>query len=243
MFSEIIPKTLGVVYASRLAPFTAYTITAMIYLSYPLVIVFQLLSRMLGQGHGHALTREEFAVIAELGQTEGALHEKEYRIIRNLLRLRHMRVRDVLTPRTVVFMLQRDLTVQQVLEQHGPLRFARIPVYGESLDDVVGVVLRHALNEALRDGRGASTLAELATPIHAVPEDAPLDRVLDEFVNHRGQLFLAVDEHGGTAGIITLEDAIETLLGAEIVDETDQVVDMRKLAGRMFQDKLSGRRF
>ena len=243
VISEIIPKTLGVVYAGPFAPFTAYTITGMIYMTYPLVIVFQRLSGMLGKRHGQKLTREEFAVIAELGQTEGALHEKEYRIIRNLLRMRKVRVRDVMTPRTVAFMLQKDMTVRQVLDEHGSLQFARIPVFGDGPDDIVGVVLRHELSVVLRDGRGDCKLAEIATPVHAVPEDAPLDTVLDEFVKRRGQLFLAVDEHGGTAGIVTLEDTIETLLGAEIVDETDEVTDMRELAGQLFQDKLRGRRF
>ena len=243
VFSEIIPKTLGVVYAGQLAPVTAYTITGMIYLTYPLVVVFQALSRLLGRGHAQKFTREEFALIAELGQTEGALHEKEYRIIRNLLRLRKVRVRDVMTPRTVAFMLPKAQTVRQVLEEYRPLRFARIPVYGKGPDDVAGLVLRHALTLAAREGRGESTLAELAGPIHAVPESAQLDQVLDEFVRRREHLFLAVDDHGGTAGIVTLEDAIETLLGAEIVDETDPVVDMRELAGRLFQGKLRGRRF
>lgn len=243
VISEIIPKTLGVLYAGRLAPFTAYTITGMIYLSYPLVILFQRLSRMLGRRHDQKLSREEFALIAEIGQTEGALQENEYRVIRNLLRLRKIRVSDVMTPRTVAFMLQKDMTVRQVLDEHGTLRFARIPVYGDGPDDIVGVVLRHELSAALRDGRAETRLEEIAGPIHAVPEDAPLDVVLDEFVKRRGQLFLAVDQHGGTAGIITLEDAIETLLGKEIVDETDEVTDMRELAGRLFQNKLGGRRF
>jgi CBS domain containing-hemolysin-like protein len=242
VFSEIIPKTLGVVYASRLAPFTAYAITAMIYLSYPLVVVFQALSRALGQRHKQKLSREEFALIAELGQTEGALHEKEYRIIRNLLRLGRIRVRDVMTPRTVAFMLQKDLTVRQAIDEHGPLQFARVPIYADGPDDVTGIVLRHTMYAAFRDGREARTLEEIAGPIHVVPEQAPLDGVLDQFVRRRGQLFLVVDEHGGTAGIITLEDTIETLLGTEIVDETDRIADMRELAGRLFQDKLRGRR-
>jgi len=243
VFSEIIPKTLGVVYAGRLAPFTAYAITGMIYLSYPLVIVFQALSRRLGRGEEQKLTREEFAVIAEVGQTEGALHEREYRVIRNLLRLRNVPVSDVMTPRTVVFMLHKEKTVQQALEKHGPLRFARIPVFGDGPDDIAGLVLRHTLSETLREGNGDWAVSRIATPIHAVPETASLDHVLNEFIRQKGQLFLAVDEHGGTAGIITLEDAIETLLGTEIVDETDAVADMRKLAGRLFRNKLRGRRF
>ena len=182
-------------------------------------------------------------MIAELGQTEGALRGEEYRVIRNLLRMRRIRVRDVMTPRTVAFMLQKDLTVREVLDREGTMSFARIPILGDGPDDVVGVVLRHELHVAFREGRGESRLEEIAGPIHAVPENAPLDSVLDEFVKRRGHLFLAVDEHGGTAGLITLEDTIETLLGKEIMDETDEVADMRELAGRLFQDKLGGRRF
>ncbi len=243
VFSEIIPKTLGVIHADRLAPFTAYTVTGMIYLSYPLVIVFQRLSRLLGQRHDQKITREEFAVIAELGQTEGALHEKEYRIIHNLLRMRTVPVSDVMTPRTVVLMLQKDRTIEDVLHNHGPLQFARLPVYGDGPDDIIGLVLRHELGAAFRAGRRGEPLTSVLHPIRAVPETSKMDRVLDEFVASRDHLFLAIDEHGGTAGIVTLEDAIETLLGAEIVDETDRVADMRQLAGRLFQDKLRGRRF
>ncbi len=243
IFSEIIPKTLGVVYAGKLASFTAYTITVMIYLSYPLVVAFQALSNLLGRKHEQKITREEFALLAELGQTEGALHKKEHHIIQNLLRLRKTRVRDVMTPRTVVLMLHKDMTAQQALDQHAPLQFARIPVYDDGPDDVIGIVLRFEIGVAVREGRDNSTMEQLAGPIHAVPEHAALDDVLDEFIHRRGQLFLAVDEHGGMAGIITLEDVIETLLGTEIVDETDEVVDMRKLAGRLFQNKLRGRRF
>jgi CBS domain containing-hemolysin-like protein len=242
VFSEIIPKTLGVVYAHELAVFTAYATRGMIILSYPLVILFQALSRWLSGRRASRLTREEFALIAELGHTEGALAEKEYRVIHNLLRLRHLRVSDVMTPRTVVFMLPRDLTLRQVIEQHPSLRFARIPVYGDGPDDITGVVLRHAVHEQHRAGQIDQTLGDIAQPIHAVPASASLDRILDEFVRRRGQMFLAIDEHGGTAGIITLEDAIETLLGTEIVDETDQVVDMRQLAGWLFRGKLGGRR-
>ncbi|MCK4342330.1 MAG: HlyC/CorC family transporter [Phycisphaerae bacterium] len=243
VFSEIIPKTLGVAYAGRLAAFTAYAVQGMIILTYPLVQVFQALSRIIGGGAEQRLTREEFALIAELGQTEGALHEKEYRIIKNLLRLKRVRVKDVMTPRTVVFMLPREMTVRAAVAEHGPLRFARMPIYDTGPDDPVGVVLRHVIDESYRNGELERSLAEIAQPLHAVPETASVGDVLSEFIRRREQLFLAVDEHGGTAGIITLEDAIETLLGVEIVDETDAVVDMRQLAGALFRGKLRGRRF
>lgn len=243
VFSEIIPKTVGVVYAGPLAPFTAYTVSGMIVLTYPLVIAFQAVSRAIAGGHEPRLTREEFALMAEIGQTEGALHEEEYNVIHNLLGLRRVRVHQVMTPRTVSFMLPESATVAAVMDEHGPLRFARIPVYGKDKDDPTGFVLRHTVYEAYRSGEGAKKLAEIKLPLHAVPETATVHSILNQFVARSEQMFLVVDEHGGTAGLVTLEDAIETLLGKEIVDETDSVTDMRKLAGALFRGKLRGRRF
>lgn len=243
VLSEIIPKTLGVVYRDRLAVFTAYCVHIMTLLSYPLVVALQAISRMLSGTHEARLTREEFALIAEVGQVEGALHEGEYRVIHNLLRLKRIRVSEIMTPRTVVFMLQQDMTVRQALDEFGPLQFARIPLYGRDHDDVTGFVLRHDLHEAAREGHEEDPVSKFVQPIHAVPEAASIERVLAEFIARREQIFLAVEEHGGTAGIVTLEDAIETLLGEEIVDETDVVTDMRDLAGRLFESKLRGRRF
>ncbi len=243
VFSEIIPKTVGVVYVARLAPFTAYAVTGMVYLTYPLVIVFQALSSAIARGRTPRMTREEFALIAELGQTEGAIFEQEYRVIHNLLRLRHTKVHEVMTPRTVVFMLPKTMTCEAALREHGSLRFARIPIFAEDKDDAEHYVLRHNVYEATREGRGEQTLDALAAPLHAVPETASVATVLHEFFTRREQIFLVVDEHGGVAGIVTLEDAIETLLGEEIVDETDAVADMRKLAGALFRSKLRGRRF
>ncbi|MFQ5425062.1 MAG: hemolysin family protein [Phycisphaerae bacterium] len=236
VLSEIIPKTVGAVYAPQLAAFTAYTVRGMIVLTYPLVVVFQGLSRALAGSCGpHRVTREELTLIAELGQAEGALDEKEYRVIRNILRLNTIHVGEVMTPRNVVSMLQADLTCQQAAEQAEALRFSRTPVFGDSPDDVVGVVFRHEVHEAVREGRGARTLKQIAHPIHAVPETASVAHVMDEFVERREHLFHVVDEYGGTAGIVTLEDSIETLLGEEIMDETDAVADMRQLAVRLYR--------
>ena len=187
------------------------------------------------------MTREEFAILAELGQSEGALQEEETRVIRNLLRLRKIAVDEIMTPRTVTFMLPKDMAVADVLETHGPLRFARIPVFEANKDEPVGFVLRHAIYRARGDGQGDQPLSELTLPIHAVPESATVSGVLHEFIDRHDHIFLVIDEHGGTAGIVTLEDAIETLLGQEIVDETDAVTDMRTLAGALYRKKLAAR--
>lgn len=241
--SEIIPKTLGAAHAGSLAPFTAYCVKGMILFTYPLVVVFQALSRVLsGKSGPSVLTREDLALLAELGQQEGALDEKEYRVLRNLLRLNKIRVSEVMTPRNVALMLPKEMTVADAVEKHGPLRFSRTPIYDGGPDHPVGIALRPRIYEALREGGGGRTLGEIAQPIHAVPEVATVGDVLNEFVKRREQLFLVVDEYGGTAGLVTLEDAIETLLGEEIVDETDFVVDMRQLGAKLLHTRLRGRK-
>lgn len=238
VLSEIIPKTIGAVYAGRLATVTAYLVQGMIIISYPIVVALQALARVLSGHKQGGLTREEVALIAELGTEEGAIHHKEYRIIHNLLHLNRIRVHEIMTPRTVASMLSQDMTVRELVEQAGPLRFARTPIFADGPDQLVGLVLRHEVYEAHQAGEGEKRLADLAHDIHAVPETASVRRVLNEFVIRRAHMFQVVDEYGGTAGIVTLEDAIETLLGEEIIDETDTVADMRQLAERMLWTKM-----
>ena len=243
VFSEIIPKTVGAMYASRLAVVNTYIIQGMIVLAYPLVIVFKALSRLLAaRAEKQGMTREEMALLAELGQAEGVIQESEYRIIRNLLHLNRIKVSKIMTPRSVAMMLNKDKTCQEVVDEFGPLRFSRIPVCGEGPDDVVGLVLRPAIYEAVRDGDGGRSIGEMTQPVHAVPEMTSVRAALDAFIQRREHLFIVVDEHGGTDGLVTLEDAIETLLGVEIVDETDMVADMRELASQLFRARLHDRR-
>lgn len=239
VFSEIIPKTLGAVYANPLAGFTAYTVQGMIWTAWPLVVVLEALSKRLRGAHPAVITREEIAVVADLGMQTGALHERESGVIRNLLQLASIRVEDVMTPRPVVFVLGKDTTVGEFLEKHESVPFSRILIQGESIDEIVGVVLQRDLHQAGREGRQSARLEIYAKPIHAVPMTASVAAALEQFISRQEHIFLAVDEYGGTAGIITLEDVIETLLGVEIVDETDSVEDMRKLARERAQRRRS----
>lgn len=238
IFSEIIPKTLGAVNAKRLAAFTAYTVHGMIVMLYPVVAACNWISKILaGQNQQVPLiSREEMHSIAQLAHEEGAIDQNEARILRNLIALREATVEQVMTPRTVMFTMPGSQTVAQALNGEPP-RFARVPIIGDSIDDIKGLVHRHDLYNARQEGRTAATLAEIARPPHVVPESAKLARVLEQFIERREHLFLVVDEYGATVGIVTLEDVLETLLGVEIMDETDSVEDMQKLARQLLNTK------
>jgi len=234
IFSEIIPKTLGVVHAKALASFVAWTIPGMVLILRPLVAVCDWISKLLSRS-SHAvrkISRDEVRSLIRLASEEGAIDRKEAHVIRNLIALRETTVDQVMTPRTVVFALRADQTVSEVTQGEPP-RFARIPIVGASLDKAKGLVHRRQLFIALSEGRPEATMEELARPLHAVPELGKLSAVLEEFIQRREQLFLVVDEYGGSAGIVTLEDVLEALLGVEIVDETDPVEDMRQLARQL----------
>jgi CBS domain containing-hemolysin-like protein len=231
IFSEIIPKTLGAVYHKALAGPTAIIINWLIFITYPFVFLSEFLGRLFRSGRGDSkVTREEMIAMAEMGEEEGTLHEQESEIIENLMKLREVTAEAVLTPRSVVFALNKDQTVREVMEKHSPIEFSRIPIYDESLDHIIGFVHRYDLVRKQAEDKFDNIMDELMEPIHTVQETDSVAAILDDFVRRRQQIFIVTDEFGTTTGIITLEDAIETLLGVEIVDEHDSVVDMRKFA-------------
>jgi len=229
--SEIIPKTLGTVYWKRIAPVAVYLLKGLIIITFPIVVILEAISRVIARkGHQPKITREEIMVLAEIGESEGILLEKEARIMKNLFLLNEIRTEDILTPRSVILAFQKDQTVREIINGHRAIPFSRIPVFGEGLDDIIGILHRKQLLEAYYHRGEKEKLEKMVSPIFAVPESKSIADLLDEFISRREHIFLVIDEYGGTAGIVTLEDAIETLLGVEIVDEFDSVDDMRALA-------------
>jgi len=234
VLSEIIPKTLGTVYAKPLAGFTARTTHALILMLWPIVRALEWLNRLIGgRCHQAKLSRAEVQSIMHLGEEEGVLTQSESRVMRNLLALRDIEVREIMTPRKVVASVGQDQTVAQVVEDGEPILFARMPVHGGDLDQTVGLVTRYDIHHAHRHGKLDVPIRELMRPIHVIPEHASVGNAIDQFLEQDSQLFQVIDEYGGTAGVVTLEDAIETLLGVEIVDETDTVIDMQQLAKQL----------
>ena len=242
IFSEIIPKTLGTVYWRPLAGPAVYMIRGLIYLTYPFVFLSNYFSKIFAsENHQQKVSRQEVVAMAEMGEDEGSIREKESDIIENLLNLNDVVAEDVMTPRSVVFALQKDSTVGDVVEEHTPIAFSRIPIFDKDMDDILGFIHRYDLVNKQAEDQFHIKMKDILEPIHTVKQEDSIASILDEFVRRRQQIFIVIDEFGTTTGLITLEDAIETLLGVEIVDEHDSVVDMRKLATEKFRRKRGKR--
>ena len=231
-FSEIIPKTLGANYTKSLVGFTAYMIRGLIFIVFPMVIVGEKLSQLFKkvESDGSKASREELIAMAELSEDEGAIDSQEGDIIENLMKLDNITAEEVMTPRSVIFALSKNDTVGEVVDKYTPLIFSRIPIYENTLDQIIGFVHRYDLVNKQAEDKFHVKMDSLMESVHTISDKDSVSNILDQFVKRRQQIFIVADEFGTTTGLITLEDAIETLLGVEIVDEHDSVVDMRKLA-------------
>ena len=183
------------------------------------------------------VSREEISAMAEIGEDEGSIDEHESDIIDNLFRLKEMNVDEILTPRSVIFALEDNQTVGQVMDEHEDINFSRIPIFHENIDEIIGIVYKDTLLETMADDYFEKTMAEIADHVDWVYEEQTVEEVLNKFTKTRSHMFIVKDEFGGTTGIVTLEDCIETLLGVEIMDESDEVADMRELAKIQLRQK------
>jgi CBS domain containing-hemolysin-like protein len=237
--SEIVPKIIGATYWKQLWILATYVIQGLILLLLPLVWMSEYVGKMFNRPDIASVTREEMLATAEIGVEEGTLHKKESAIIKNLLMLNSMFVSDIMTPRSVMFALEAEETVEEVANKYKPLRFSRIPVFESNLDNIIGLTHRYKILEALSSDKHNTTMKEITLPINSVPERMTVAGLIDLFIKRKEHLALAVDEYGIVTGLVTLEDAIETLLGVEIVDEFDNITDMRQYALEQWQIRKS----
>lgn len=236
ILSEIIPKTLGASYWRRLAPPVARVLPALTWMVWPLVVLSLWLEGFISRrGEADTVSREEIAAMAEEGRRVGVVREAESRILERLFLFGELRVHDVMTPRTVVFTLPAQATLEDVLEGHEVLPFSRIPLYRSEPGETEGYVLKDELLRTAASGEGNTRLEELRRDFLVVPEHLALPDVFERMVEEGELISLVVDEHGSMEGIVTMEDVIETILGHEIVDEADSVEDMRELARRRWR--------
>lgn len=242
LFSEVIPKTIGVVYSRPIARFIAYPLLWLTWTFTPLIALCRIGTRIVSKDRAdHIVTGEEVMSLTRLSHRSGGIEIEEARVIENILSLKEKTANEVMTPRTVVFSLSDKLTVSEANEEAGIWPHSRVPVYADDFEDIVGIVMRSDVLRALAEGRGHVTLSDLMQDVHFVAEATTLDRTLEMFLERRKHLSVVIDEYGGLSGVLTLEDILEEILGREIVDESDEVADMRELARRRRQELMRER--
>ncbi|WP_372755826.1 CNNM domain-containing protein [Labilibaculum sp.] len=230
-FSEIIPKTIGARYWRELAMNSGMIINAMVYVSYPLVILTGYITKLFSSKNtSMQVSREELSAMAHIGTKEGSLEENENRIIQNLIRLKTISVSAIMTPRVVVSMADEQMSIHDFLTQKEYLYYSRIPVYAEQTDNITGYVFRQSVFDELTEDQKKLKLKDIKRDIIVVPKFQTLLITWETLLERKEQIALVVDEYGGMDGIVSMEDILETLLGLEIVDEVDRVVDMQQYA-------------
>ena len=239
ILSEIIPKSIGAAYWRSLAPVISPSVNVLEILMYPFVILSEKFSKCFSTGEKvSTFHHEEFKAMAELGSEEGKLEAKESRIVRNLFRLRDLTVRDIMTPRPVVFSLPANMKVEDVMDKYLSLPFSRIPIHEENDDNIIGFVLKNDIFYEQATAGGTKTLKAMRRELHAVNDWKPLSELLEFLLDHRQHIVMVTNEFGAFDGLVTLEDTVETLLGMEIVDEADVNVDMRRLAREKWRKRI-----
>jgi len=231
LLAEIIPKTLGAIYWRSLSGFISVVLPPMILVAFPLVRISEAITGFIRRRRGiEKLSREEFSALARIGGEQGVFDESEMRILRNLFHFGSLRTSDIMTPRTVVFSLEENTTVDDAMRNRGSMTFSRIPIWSGTPDHVTGYILKDQL--LLRAARH-----ELDVPMRAfarealmVPDTVALPSLFEKLLDSREHIAVVVDEYGGVDGVVTMEDVLETLIGLEIVDEMDSVRDMRAMA-------------
>lgn len=229
--SEIIPKTIGAVYWKALSPVAAYVIHFFIWITYPIIILTLFVTNRISRGvDTTSLTKEELIQSTLHSEDEGLLKEQESDVIENILLLDKIKIKDILTPRTVVFALDGSRSIKDIVESEPAIfKFSRVPVYDESIEKITGIVMtKKIFKQGLKDDTVA--LSTIQKDIFKISENLPVSKALDLFIKKKEHMFLVLDNYDQTEGIVTLEDCVETILGVEIVDESDSDADMREVA-------------
>ncbi len=240
VFSEIIPKTLGATYWQALAPLFGRLISWLTIALLPFVWLSEKLTRFLSRGNDSArsFSRDEMEAMAEIGEKEGLLEAKELKIVKNLMRLRLLSARHIMTPRSVIFSAPASMTVGEFFSRHADKPFSRIPIYGANTDDVTGFVLKTDLLIAQARDQFDKKLSEFEREFLVLLDRFSASEVFDRLMHDKSHIVLLVDEYGSVQGLVTLEDVVETLIGLEITDELDTVEDMQALANKKWRERM-----
>lgn len=240
--AEIIPKTIGAVYWKELAPMAARMITFFVIVTKPIIIVTQFVTKKISNKNNDSdsISREELIHSTLISEEDGIIDDLESDIIENILSTNDKRVRDILTPRSVMFTIKKGTRVKHLLDDKKTFKFSRVPIYEDDIDNIIGVVLtKKIFRQAVKDK--SVQIEKIMHPIYSINENIPVSKALSLFIKRKEHIFLVVDNYGQTDGIVTLEDCIETFLGFEIMDESDTTEDMRQLALSQMKSKRKER--
>jgi len=239
--SEIIPKTIGATYWKQLSSFTTSALKFMIFpLKWTGVLwILQLTTKLIGgkSSHGSVLSREDFTAMTDIAEEEGVFQEGESKVIRNMLNFKEVKVKDIMTPRTVLKTADESQTIQSFFDENKTLRFSRIPIFSGKSDEITGYFLKDDLYKAIIDGNGAEELKTIKRAILITKRGLSIPNLFEKLIEQREHIALVVDEYGSVSGIVSQEDVIETLLGLEIMDESDSVADLQLQARKSWEKR------
>ena len=243
VLSEIIPKTIGATYWKNLTPFTVRSLRVLIVVLAPFVWLSKFITRLIKTEKGRSVfSRADFAAMADAGHKSGALDRDEKSIIQNLLRLENLKVRGIMTPRSVLMMVDEEMPIDQIYKEFKPMVFSRIPVYKEHPDNITGIILKDSILENLAQDRHSKKANELKRDVLFVEDNFSVAKLMDTLILNRQHVAMVADSFGSVVGLVTMEDLFETLLGMEIVDETDKVEDLQKLAREKWKKRADKHR-
>ena len=236
IITEIIPKTLGAQYWRKLAGISSHLIKITIFITYPLVIFSSAITKLIAKNkESQTTSREEIAALAGIGTDEGVLLKNEAEILQNLLKLKNVKAKEIMTPRVVVVVADENLKLSEFLKEKDYLTFSRIPIYKGNEENITGYVIRETVFENLAEDKHDLQLKDVKREIIVVPNSIKLFSIWEKMLERKEHIALIVDEYGGLDGIVTMEDIIETLLGFEIEDEKDTVTNMQEYARKRWE--------
>ena len=239
VITEIIPKTMGARYWKSLAKLTLNIINVMLFITYPLVIFSTMITNLISQNKKENITsREEIAALAEIGADQGVFSENENKIIQNILNLKKIKVTQIMTPRVVVTSIEENLKLKDFKRDKKYLNFSRIPTYSKENEKITGYIFLQDILEKLSEQKNNNILIkEFKRQVLTIPSSMTLYSLWDKMLKQKENISIVVDEYGGLAGIVSMEDIIETLIGLEITDENDTIIDMQKFAKKRWKNK------
>ena len=243
IFSEIIPKTIGAKYNKTFSSFTLYAIKAMVFITYPLVLLSYQITILFSKDKAQVTSRDEIAALANMGYNDGVFSMQENKIIQNILNLKKIKVTEIMTPRVVIVSADENSTLDEFQKNKEFLNFSRIPVYLNDDEKITGYVfLQDILEKITEDKSKNESLTSFKRNILTYPNTVNLFALFNHLIQKKEHIAIIVDEYGGLDGIVTMEDIIETLIGIEIIDEKDQVVDLQKYAKEKWKKKVDNQK-